>query len=134
MTDLERLTLLARRARKAFELVAVRQNRPSSLGGWCQDATVFIFGRARAMGIAVDMGHVPGHYFVLLGDTVIDVTATQFGVKDKVAVLPLEDTRRRGEWWDLEMRHSDPPPPWSNRLLKMADEIVVEIASKEATP
>lgn len=129
MNDLERLTLLARRARAVFEKIAAQRNWHADLCGWCKDATVFIFNRARALGINVDMGHIPGHWFILLGDTVVDITATQFGVKDPVTVMPLEEARQGRWWWNLKQgdRVSSPVEPWDESLaVEAAKEMEVE--------
>lgn len=122
MTDLERLIGLARIARAAFERVAAKDNYSSHLGGLCYDASCFLRRMATAYGIATDLGHGFGHWFVLYGGTVIDVTSTQFGQPEKIAVLSLEEAARRGNWWVLQGRHNDPPPPWNNRIANMAAE------------
>lgn len=122
MTNLERLVVLARRARVVFERIAVRRNWHSDLCGWCKDATVFIFDRAREMGINADMGHIPGHWFVLLDNMVVDITATQFGRKEPVTVMPLEEARKAGWWWHLEPhdRISTAQEPWDVSLIEEA--------------
>jgi hypothetical protein len=121
-TDLERLITLARIARAAFERVAARDGYNPTLGGLCYDASCFLRRLASAHGIETDLGHGYGHWFVLHGDTVVDVTSTQFGQPERVAVLPLAEAAKRGQWWELLGRSADAPPPWNNRMADMAAE------------
>jgi hypothetical protein len=116
MTDLERLVVLARRTRQALERVAQQRNWQSNLGGWCKDASVLVFRRARGAGIQAEIGHALGHWFVLLGDTVVDITSTQFGHPDPVAVLPLAEARQVGQWWNLVERYGEDVGMWDNSL------------------
>jgi len=126
-TDLERLLGLARIARVVFERVAAKDTYPPHLGGLCYDASCFLRRMAAAYGIKTDLGQGHGHWFVLFGNTVVDVTSTQFGQPEKIAVLPLEEAEKRGHWWSLVGRHSDPPPPWNNRMANMAAEEADEV-------
>jgi len=107
MTDLERLIGLARVTRAAFERVV---GSGSTLCGYCYEASCFLRRLAVAHGIQTELGQGQGHWFVLHGDVVVDVTATQFGVSAKVVVLPLEEAKEKGDWWKLSGRHADPPP------------------------
>jgi hypothetical protein len=122
-TDLEHLIGLARIARATFELVAVKNSFHNDLSGLCYDASSFLRRMAKAHGIETELGHGPGHWFVLLGDVVVDITSTQFGQPEKVAVLPLAEAAKRGIWWELYSRHSDPPPK-PDRLGEMAEAMV----------
>lgn len=106
-TDLERLVGLARITRGAFERVARMRSYPKDLGGLCHCASSFLARLAEAHGIEVELGRGIGHWFVLYGGTIIvDVTATQFGVKEKIVVLLVDKARKRGEWWDLQDTNS----------------------------
>lgn len=128
-TDLERLVGMARVARAVFERVAERDGWQPDLGGLCYDASCFLRRMAARAGIATDMGQGDGHWFVLLGDMVVDITATQFGVEERVAVVPLGTACGRGPWWRLRGRHSDPPPMGSgDRVSAMADVFERDIA------
>jgi hypothetical protein len=90
------LTGLARIARVVFERVAKRDDWKSDLGGLCYDASAFLYRLATKDGILVELGSSGYHWFVLFGDTVVDVTATQFGWQDRIAVLPLVEVVRKG--------------------------------------
>jgi hypothetical protein len=120
MTDLERLIGLARIARAAFERVAAENGYRDHLGGLCYDASSFLRRMALAYGIKTDLGQAHGHWFVLFGDVVVDITSTQFGHPDKVAVLSLSVAQSLGSWWQLLGRHSDLPPR-PDRLAELAE-------------
>lgn len=126
MTDLERMTLLARRARAAFERVAGRCDWDPCLGGWCLDASMFLRNMAKANGLRVDIGCGYGHYFTLLGDMVVDITSTQFGEKDPVAVLPLAEASKRGRWWEMWKRDTEPTVVVNKELAADAERALAE--------
>lgn len=126
MTDLERMTLLARRARAAFERVARWRGWDPSLGGWCLDASMFLREMARANGLQVDIGCGYGHYFTLLGDTVVDITATQFDVKEPVAILLLEEAAKVGPWWKMWKRDTEPTTVCNSGLSVDAERALAE--------
>ncbi len=133
MKDLERLVDLARIVRAAFERVAEVHDYPSNLGGLCYDASTYLLRMARSQGIDVQLGHGVGHWFVLLGDTIVDVTSTQFGQPDRIAVLPLAEASKIGNWWELRERLGEiPHPAWSTSVVKTADE-AVGILEEEAS-
>ena len=125
MTDLERLIGLARIARAVFEQVAMRDNWNPNLCGLCYDASCFLYRLAKREGIVTELGRGIGHWFVLFGDTVIDVTATQFEQPERVMVTSLKQARSRGNWWHLCDRNPDPKPSvaWSDRLSNLAAEV-----------
>jgi len=127
MSDLAKLIGLARITRTIFERVARKEGYPSNLGGLCYDASCFLRKMAKAQGIQTDLGETCIHYFVLHGDTVIDVTSTQFGQEEKVAVLPLEKAKTIGTWWDLQHRLTYNPDTINHSLLKVADDVNEEI-------
>lgn len=108
MTQLRRLTKLARVVRCAYEKI---YGKNSDLAGACFDASRQLFRLAKDNGLAVEIGIGDGHAFVLLGDTIVDVTATQFGRKPKVLVAKRKEQGKR-RWcglfpWQLESRHSN---------------------------
>lgn len=134
MTDLERLIGLARIARAAFERVAIKDHWKNDLAGLCYDASSFLRRMALAHGIETELGHGFGHWFVLYGNVVVDITATQFGHPDKVAVMSLSVAQSLGSWWRLQGRHSDPPPD-PDRLGRLAEneaEDLMELTVREA--
>jgi hypothetical protein len=131
-TDLERLISLARTTRAVFERVAKQCGSRPDLGGYCYDASCFLHRLAARNGIAVEVGMGNGHYFVLLGDTVVDVTATQFEQPESVMVDTVAGAARRGNAWELRGRDSNPAEPWSCGLTKMVEEIEAEMTASKA--
>lgn len=130
MGDLEKLVGLARIARAAFERFAAKDNWKPDLGGLCYDATCFLRRMAAAQGIATDAGMGRGHWFVLHGDTVVDITSTQFGQSDRVAVLPLAEAQKRGPWWEL-LERSSALPDAEDRISKA---VAQEVEEAEGEP
>ena len=106
VSELNRLKCLAHIVRKAYE----KSWNSDNLGGACFDATRQLFCLARDYGITVQIGLGDGHAFVLLGDTIVDVTATQFGKYRKVLVSKLGRLAKRVYFcqypWKLESRHN----------------------------
>ena len=109
MQDLERLVSLATVVRKAFEKYAAKTKYfPSDLCGLCYDASLTLMRLAKRHGIEkAQLGVGIGHWFVLLDNMVVDVTSTQFGQPDKVAVLPLEHAEKIGTWWELQGKQDE---------------------------
>ena len=83
MDKRRRLIKLARIVRQAFEKL---ESDDPDLRGCCYRASVQLVYLAQKEGIPAEIGTAPGHVFVLLGNTVVDVTATQFGRRSKVLV------------------------------------------------
>ena len=83
MDKLKRLVKLARIVRQAFEKL---EPYNSDLRGCCYHASVQLAYLAQKEGIPAEIGTAPEHVFVLLGNTIVDVTATQFGKRRKVVV------------------------------------------------
>lgn len=111
MSKLDRLIRLARVVRSAYEKIYGKySDLDSDLGGACFDASRQLFRLARDNGIAVEIGIGDGHAFVLLGDTVVDVTATQFGKRQKVLVSGQKRLARVRRFncfpWMLTSRHN----------------------------
>ena len=105
-SELRRLIKLARIVRRAYEKI---YDESSDLGGACFDASRQLFRLAKDNKLAVEIGIGDGHAFVLLGDTIVDVTATQFGKKQKVLITKRKQLEKR-RWfglfpWRLESRH-----------------------------
>jgi len=127
MENLERLVELAKIVRQACEFYTEKTEcGPEDLAGLCYDASCALFGLAKKNGISVEMGESSCHWFVLLDNMIVDITATQFGVPDKVAVLPIEEAKEG--WWKLEIR-SDLPivNGWvANGITKIAEELLEE--------
>jgi len=128
MTDLERLIGLARFARITFEKVAERDQWPYNLGGLCFSASFFLHKLAENYGIKTEIGHGIGHWFVLFEDKVVDITATQFGVKEKIAVLSIEEAEKCGGWWELQNKWSQTKSRLTNQ-----DRYLDRLAHEEAS-
>ena len=139
--NLERLVGLAHLARRVFERVAEIDGWPADLCGLCYNASMFLLDLARRDGIEAELGDGVGHFFVLYGDTVVDITATQFAamtkLSDKVMVLPLAEAARLGNWWRIESRNTLLiPTKMDERLCELAMKVLAEIEvgeTKEAT-
>ena len=105
-SELRHLIRLARIVRRAYEKI---YDESSDLGGACFDASRQLFRLAKDNKLAVEIGIGDGHAFVLLGDTIVDITATQFGRRQKVLVTKQKQLEKR-RWfglypWRLESRH-----------------------------
>jgi hypothetical protein len=111
MNKLGRLVKLARIVRQAFEKL---EPYNSDLRDCCYRASVQLVYLAQKEGIPAEIGTAPGHVFVLLGNTIVDVTATQFGKRRKVVVGDLRtlisQTARGCTYvkpWELQNRISN---------------------------
>jgi len=112
---MEELIALARVVRAAFS-----RAYSGDLCGYCCRASVQLFLLARERGIVdARLAVTWGHVFVVLGDTIVDVTATQFGVADAVAVLPLEKLERTA--WLVRVKGAVSHDHWEG--YKLADSI-----------
>lgn len=122
MQDLEKLVSLAKVVRVAFERYVARSKCHSSdLCGFCHDASSVLLKLAKKHGInGVQMGEGSCHWFVLLDNMIVDVTSTQFKHPDKVAVLPIEQAQKIGEWWHLYDRMDAPKWPDDNDGTRFA--------------
>jgi hypothetical protein len=118
MTDLELLINLARFTRTVFE----KESRLEDLAGMCYDASCFLHTIAKAYGIETRIGAGVGHYFVVYNNMIIDVTATQFGIKEKVVIIPIDKAKEVGRWWDF-MGFEDVSYP---EYYRKKDDAVVE--------
>jgi hypothetical protein len=108
MSKLDRLIRLARIVRRAYEKI---YGQYSDLNGVCFDASRQLFLLAKDNGLAVEIGIGDGHAFVLLDNTVVDVTATQFGKRRKVLIAKRKQLEKQ-HWhhcrpWKLESRHDN---------------------------
>lgn len=121
MTDLEQLINLARFTRTVFEKKASNGWR-EDLAGMCYDASCFLYTIAKAHGIDTKIGAGYRHYFIVYNNMIIDVTATQFGVKEKVVVMPIEEAMIAGKWWEFIGFESVSYPEYERKI----DDGVVE--------
>lgn len=83
MNDLDRIISLAKIVRAAFE-----KDNPGNptLSCCCYRASLELFCLAKDEGINIKLAGNGCHVFCTLEDTVIDVTATQFGHPDKISI------------------------------------------------
>lgn len=102
------LIKLARIVRKYYDR---KDGQGSTLAGYCFTASRQLFMLAKDCGIPVKMGLAACHAFILYGNTVVDVTATQFGKRRKVLVADLDTLSEERPWgeraWELRHRHSN---------------------------
>lgn len=87
----ESVIKLAGQVRAAFEEIVGREPYGSqSLGGWCFVASSHLSLAAHRLNInRLDICRGVGHVYCMFNEHIVDVTATQFGVSDKVFVVPL---------------------------------------------
>ncbi len=109
------LVALARIVRAAFS-----RAHGEDLCGYCWRASAQLFLLARSHGIAdARLGATYWHVFVVRGDRIVDVTATQFGLASGVTLLPLDRDRRlaRLARMGAKVRRTASADPWSPHLL-----------------
>jgi hypothetical protein len=121
MNDLMRLLGLARKIRLALEKVAIENGYNDDLGGLCYDATLILSEIASQSNIEVELAQGYGHWFVLYNDMIVDITATQFGVKEKVMVISTSEVHHIGNRWTLLKKMKYPPqyPPEHPHIIDM---------------
>lgn len=100
--ELEIITVIAHEVREWAEMYAIDHNFPETLQGLCAIASGEIHSKLKRHDIHTTIrlyeGELLGHCFLRYGDYVIDVTATQFGIKDRIVIEQhhyLPDV----EWW-----------------------------------
>jgi len=94
-----RVKRIASQVRKAFEEIAVVEKWSYDLSGLCDRASVQLFLAAERHGIkGVSLVIGSGHVYNMYDSFVIDVTATQFGKKDSVYVVPFHIKEMEGAW------------------------------------
>lgn len=82
MTDLERLMPLARIVRRACE----KRFLDKTLSCKCYRVSLELFLLAKKRNIDIEIAGNYCHVFCLIGDDVIDLTATQFGHPDAISI------------------------------------------------
>ena len=94
-----RVLHIAKRTRAWAEALARRHGFPPDLCGLCATASAQLMLALRAKGYDAVFHENYGHCFVVLNGYIIDITATQFGKRNKVFIhqYPLP---KRGEWKD----------------------------------
>jgi len=128
--DMENLIALAYQVRTAFERTAERDSWNKDLTGLCYHASKFLHAVAVERGIDTQVCGGVGHYFVMYGDFVIDVTSTQFGQPDRVAVKPLVEAGKIGPWWE-KMYISDSPSNLHDKTTNIAKEEFEKILAEQ---
>jgi len=88
MTNLKKVKRIAKDIRKAFEEIDKKYtgHTGGDLGGHCGRASVQLYLACRRVGIKIGINKGEGHMFNTYRDRIIDITATQFGVRRKVFV------------------------------------------------
>jgi len=102
MMSLREVKSIARKIRKAFEEIEKKEGSygdvPGDLGGYCGRASVQLYLACRRKGIKVVMAEGEGHMFNVYNGRIIDVTATQFGVPEKIFVRKLSYGDKLNRW------------------------------------
>lgn len=83
-----RIVELAQKVRDAFEEIGKSNCFPDNLCGLCLRASVQLFVVAGDYGMDIEMVGGFGHCYNMCDGWIIDVTATQFGITDRVMVVP----------------------------------------------
>ena len=87
MTEIKKL---AKKVRQAFEKIAEKEPCiGTDLCGLCARASIQLFLEARRKGMYVGLIAGTGHVYNTYKGHIIDVTATQFGYKEKVLCVPI---------------------------------------------
>jgi hypothetical protein len=150
MYQLERVKRLAEQVRAAFE-----ERVGGDLGGVCARASIEFHLAAERLGVSgVELCVGSGHIYNMYEDYVIDITATQFDVKDPVLVvrlldLPkkvagcssgcnpwqqyarfrsLKEAKESSRWWG-----GDADKDFLDVVMRHTGELVTNVTSKEAT-
>jgi hypothetical protein len=82
------LIKLAHKVRDAFEEISQKESLPTNLCGLCLRSSVQLFLAAQYFGINIQVIGGDGHCYTMCDGHIIDVTATQFGEKERVLVVP----------------------------------------------
>ncbi|MGW8177497.1 MAG: hypothetical protein ACWGQW_01705 [bacterium] len=94
---MERLKKVAEQVRKAYEEIAATENRNKNLCGYCCRASSQLLLAAQRHGIdGVEIVVGSGHVYNLYKGQIVDVTATQFDVPDRVHMTPFNQPS--GPW------------------------------------
>jgi len=133
------LIKLAEKVRAAFEEIG---SCNCDLAGWCGTASSHLAEAAKRLGIhGVDICVGSGHVYCMYSDNIIDITATQFGVQDKVFIVSLFDLkeelakRQLDNWfyWKQTSRNIAPYPLKSEHLQVVQRHTGELAEQKEAT-
>ena len=100
--QLEIVAAVAYQVREWAEAYAEDAHFDDDLCGLCAIASGELHSRLKRKGIDSTLhlfeGEWWGHCFVEVGEYVVDVTVTQFDVKDKVAIEPITMARKHPFW------------------------------------
>ena len=100
--DLDNVHAVAKATRKWADKNKHKNDFPDDLCGMCAIASAKLHDDLREKGITdAEIAYNEGHCFVLWKGLVFDVTATQFGKKQKVFVAPFEDVKEE-RWYKIE--------------------------------
>jgi len=139
--DLNKVLVLANQVRLAFEEIGSLS--PPSLVGFCGRASIQLHLAAKRHGIKVDLCVGSGHMYCMFGQDVIDVTATQFGMEDKVFhmnLLKLARTYDNYYYWDQFGRYKSfsdliaAYPCWCSARIDSDKVIVMKHTNENESP
>lgn len=107
---LNQLHLIASRARRWAMRNRQRAEMPYDLTGMCGIASGKLWSMLTESGfnarIAIRNKVGDGHCFVIVDNYIVDVTATQFGLR-AVEVRPAKDARQQHRFWRATKIHND---------------------------
>ena len=141
MSQYVKVIELAEKVRSAFEEIAESESGRSDLHGFCDRASVQLFlaaERHNIKGVHLCLGY--GHVYCMFEHFIVDVTATQFGVKNKVLWVALFDLPKIIEctypWQQQDRFHSmkelyERSTWWHNPTTRETDKSVVMKYTKE---
>lgn len=89
---------LALKIRKAFEEIENRRYYRFDLPGYCKRASIQFFLEARKRRFDVNIAASYVHVYNIYDGYIIDITASQFGVQDRVLITKINERSQNGYW------------------------------------
>ena len=95
--SLQQVKEIAKKVRKAFEEIEENEGGgPFGLIGYCGRASIQLYYACRRAGLNdIELWDGDGHTFNVYRDTIVDITATQFGHRSKVYTCKFNDREKR---------------------------------------
>lgn len=89
---------LAIKIRKAFEEIERKKYYRPDLTGYCKRASIQFFLEARKQGFDVSIAASYVHVYNIYDRYIVDITASQFGVQDRVLITQISK-RSQNRYW-----------------------------------
>lgn len=101
MKNFDKVVKIAKKLRrKADRDTKIQSDYGKTLGGACAIMSLYLWRYLHRQGIRCQVRWSDGHCFVTYGNKIVDITATQFGKKQKVYIA---DFKNHPEcWWQQE--------------------------------